>query len=102
MLLKRRLQCGSGLVLLGDGLILALSLLQEGVVVLAFWNIFRRIARKCDGVENEAELATLGTGRHSVQADVELGAISGVGVLGVRVGGVKGVLLVGLLGALEA
>jgi len=33
--LKRRLQCGSGLVLLGDGLILALSLLQEGVVVLA-------------------------------------------------------------------
>lgn len=65
-------------------------------------DIFGGITGRGDGVEDEAELATLSSGGDSVEADVELGAISGVGVLGVGVGDVELVLLLAPVGALEA
>lgn len=43
-------------------------------------------------IVDEAELAALLARSHSVQADVELGAVRGVGVLGVRVGDAERVL----------
>ena len=65
-------------------------------------NIFGRITGRGDGVEDEAELATLGSGGDSVEADVELGAVGRVGVLRVRVGDVELVLLLAPVRALEA
>merc|ERR1740123_1872908 len=59
--------------------------LQECVVVLALWDILRCIALLGELVVNETEFAALLTGRDSVQADVELGAVVRVGVLGMGV-----------------
>merc|ERR1719275_146925 len=59
--------------------------LQEGVVVLALGYILWGVTLLGEFVVDEAELAALLTGRDSVQADVELGAVVRVGVLGMGV-----------------
>merc|ERR1719180_503499 len=61
------------------------SVLQECIVVLALWDILRCITLLGELVVDETQLATLLTGRDSVQADVELGAVVGVRVLGMGV-----------------
>jgi hypothetical protein len=53
-------------------------------------------------VERQVSKMYLSPGRNSVEADVELGAVGGVSVLGVGVGDVEGVLVVAPVGALEA
>ncbi len=77
-----------------------LLLLQEGVVVLALWHVLRSVARVGHRVEDETELAALLARGHAVQADVELCAVCGVGVLGMGVGDAVGVGLAHV-GALE-
>jgi len=77
------------------------SILQEGVVVLALRDILGGIALLGQLVVDQPELAALLPRGDAVEADVELGAVVGVGVLGV---GVKLAELVrgGLLGTSEA
>ena len=58
---------------------------------LPFGHIFGRVALHGHGVEDEAELASLLPGSHAVQADVELGAVRGVGVLGMGVAYTEGI-----------
>merc|ERR1719323_1342511 len=62
-----------------------LPVLQEGVVVLALWDVLGSITLLGDLVVDKSELATLLSGRDSVQADVELGTVVRVRVLGVWV-----------------
>merc|ERR1719186_287400 len=59
--------------------------LQEGVVVLALWDVLGCVALLGEFVVDESELAALLTGRDSVQADVELGTVVRVRVLGMGV-----------------
>merc|ERR1740116_25005 len=77
-----------------------LPVLQERVVVFALWDVLWGVALLGELVVDESELAALLTGRDSVQADVELGTVVRVGVLGV---GVELTKLIGgsLLGAGE-
>ena len=53
------------------------------------------------GVEDQSQFAALFPGGDAVQADVELGAIGRIGVLGMRVGHSEGVSR-SYLGAVEA
>merc|ERR1719205_477820 len=62
-----------------------LPVLQEGVVVLALWDVLGSITLLGDLVVDKSELATLLSGRDSVQADVELSTVVRVRVLGVGV-----------------
>merc|ERR1719201_1507270 len=91
---------GLGLGPLLPPLLRLVPVLQEGVVVFALWNVLWGVALLGELVVDEAELAALLTGRDSVQADVELGTVVGIGVLGV---GVELTKLIGgsLLGAGE-
>jgi hypothetical protein len=66
-----------------------LKILKHIFLNLPLWDIFRGVARRGDGVEDEAELAALGPGGDPVEADVELGAVGWVGVLRVGVGDVE-------------
>lgn len=68
------------------------------VPVNAFSNVFGEIALLAVGVENLSEIAVLFTGSNSVQADVELLAVSRVGISGV---GLLDGLSGGQLGASE-
>ena len=67
---------------------------------LPFGDVFGWVALPCDGVEDQSELTALLPWGDTVEADVELGAVSGVGVLGMGVGNAKGVSL-GKFGAVE-
>jgi len=62
-----------------------LPVLQECVVVFALWDVLWCVALLGELVVDESELATLLSGRDSVQADVELGTVVGVRVLGMGV-----------------
>jgi len=62
-----------------------LILIKEGVVVFAFRYILRSITLVGELIEHEAELAALLSGGDAVEADVEVGAVVGVSVLGVGV-----------------
>jgi hypothetical protein len=68
------------------------------LVFLPFSNVFGEIALLAVGVENLSEIAVLFTGSNSVQADVELLAVSRVGISGV---GLLDGLSGGQLGASE-
>merc|ERR1719430_993248 len=59
--------------------------LQECVVVLALWDVLGGVTLLGEFVVDESELAALLTGRDSIQADVELGAVVRVRVLGMGV-----------------
>merc|ERR1719273_1298969 len=76
------------------------SILKEGIVVFALGHILGRVALLGELVVDEAELAALLARGDPVQADVELGTVVGVGVLGM---GVELAELIGgsLLGAGE-
>merc|ERR1719500_2501179 len=76
---------GLGLCSLLPPLLRLILILQECVVVFALWDVLWGVALLGELVVDEAELAALLTGRDSVQADVELGTVVGVRVLGVRV-----------------
>jgi len=91
---------GLGLGPLLPPLLRLVPVLQEGVVVFALWNVLWGVALLGELVVDESKLAALLTGRDSVQADVELGTVVRVGVLGV---GVELTKLIGgsLLGAGE-
>jgi hypothetical protein len=68
------------------GIEFSILLLQESVVVFALGNVFGRIAGLGVLVVDQAQLATLLTGRDAIEANVKLGAVWGVRVLGVRIG----------------
>ena len=53
---------------------------EENVLDLPLWDVLWGVALLGELVVDEAELAALLTGRDSVQADVELGTVVGVGV----------------------
>merc|ERR1719278_187255 len=74
--------------------------LQECVVVFALWDVLGGVALLGELVVDKPELAALLAGGDSVQADVELGTVVGVGVLRM---GVELTKLIGgsLLGAGE-
>ena len=55
---------------------------EENVLDLPLWDVLWCVALLGELVVDEAELAALLTGRDSVQADVELGTVVGVGVPG--------------------
>lgn len=76
------------------------SILKEGIVVFALGHILGRVALLGELVVDKPELAALLAGGDPVQADVELGTVVGVGVLGM---GVELAELIGgsLLGAGE-
>merc|ERR1719278_2030229 len=76
------------------------SVLQECVVVFALWDVLGGVALLGELVVDKPELAALLAGGDPVQADVELGTVVGVGVLGM---GVELAELIGgsLLGAGE-
>ncbi len=56
-----------------------------------FWHVLGRVALRRHRVEHESQLASLLPGRYPVQADVELGAVGWVGVLGMGIGDAEGV-----------
>merc|ERR1719445_1855810 len=62
-----------------------LVLVEESVVIFALRYIFRSVALLGELVVDQPQLAALFSGGDSVEADEELGAVVGVGVLGVRV-----------------
>ncbi len=66
-----------------------------------FWYVFRSVTGIGDSVENKAKLAALLARGDTVQADVELGTVSGVGIFGVWVSHPVGVGLA-VVGAPEA
>ena len=65
---------------------------------LPFWYIFGSVALFGDVIVDESKLTSLSPGGDAVEADVELGAVLRVGVLGV---GVQDASLQGLVGTLE-
>jgi len=81
--LKNCSQDGAGCLL--PPLLGLLPVLQEGVVVLTLWDVLGGITLLGDLVVDKSKLATLLSGRDSVQADVELGTVVRVRVLGVGV-----------------
>merc|ERR1719192_671282 len=81
--LKNCSQDGAGCLL--PPLLGLLPVLQEGVVVLTLWDVLGGVTLLGDLVVNKSELATLLSGRDSVQADVELGTVVRVRVLGVGI-----------------
>jgi len=81
--LKNCSQDGAGCLL--PPLLGLLPVLQEGVVVLTLWDVLGSITLLGDLVVDKSELATLLSGRDSVQADVELSTVVRVRVLGVGV-----------------
>merc|ERR1712080_107998 len=81
--LKNCSQDGAGCLL--PPLLGLLPVLQEGVVVLALWDVLGNITLLGDLVVDKSEFATLLSGRDSVQADVELSPVVRVRVLGVGV-----------------
>jgi len=62
-----------------------LVLIKEGVVVFAFRYILRSVTLEGELIKHQAELAALLSGGDAVQADVEVGAVVGISVLGVGV-----------------
>lgn len=71
------------------------------VFFLPFRNILRGVTLLGKFIVDEAELAALLAGRDAVEADEELGAVVGVGVLGMRIVLAK-LVSRGRLGALES
>jgi len=65
--------------------LLLLLIVEEGIVIFALRYIFRSIALFCELIVDKTKLASLLSGGDSVQANEELGAVVGIGVLGVRV-----------------
>ena len=65
---------------------------------LPFWYIFGSVALFGNVVVDESKLTSLSPGGDAVEADLELGAVLRVGVLGV---GVQDASLQGLVGTLE-
>ncbi len=57
------------------GIEFSILLLQESVVVFALGNVFGRIAGLGVLVVDQAQLATLLTGRDAIEANVKLGAV---------------------------
>ena len=53
--------------------------------VLPLWHILGSVALLGDVVVDQAQLTSLSPGGHAVQANVELGAVFGVSILGVGV-----------------
>jgi len=68
-----------------SSLAVILLIVEEGVVIFALRYIFRSIALFCELIVDKTKLASLLSGGDSVQANEELGAVVGIGVLGVRV-----------------
>ena len=58
---------------------------------LPLGHVLGGVALAANVIEDEAELAALLPGSDAVQADVELGAVGGIGVLGVGVGDAIGI-----------
>jgi len=79
---------------------LRLVLVQEGVVVLAFWDILGRVTLQGGLVKDESELTALFPGGDVVETDEELGTVVGVSELGMGVD-LSELVAVGLLGAAE-
>ena len=71
------------------------------VFFLPFRHILRGVTLLGKFIVDEAELAALLAGRDAVEADEELGAVVGVGVLGMRIVLAK-LVSRGRLGALES
>merc|ERR1719245_1883196 len=62
-----------------------LVLVEESVVIFALRYVLGGVALLGELVVDQSQLAALVSGGDAVQADEELGAVVGVGVLGVRV-----------------
>merc|ERR1712088_741101 len=62
-----------------------LLIVEEGIVIFALRYVFRSIALLCELIVDQTKLTSLLSGGDSVQANEELGAVVGIGVLGVRV-----------------
>ena len=60
-------------------------------MVLPFWNVIGGVALRRHRVKYETQFAALLPGRDAVQADVELGAVGGVGELGMGVRHAEGI-----------
>jgi len=65
--------------------LLFLLVVEEGIVIFALRYVFRSIALLCELIVDKTKLTSLLSGGDSVQANEELGAVVGIGVLGVRV-----------------
>jgi len=80
-----RFICHYGKFHLLSSLLLFLLIVEEGIVIFALRYIFWSIALFCELIVDKTKLASLLSGGDSVQANEELGAVVGIGVLGVRV-----------------
>jgi len=68
-----------------SSLAVILLIVEEGVVIFALRYIFRSIALFCELIVDKTKLASLLSWGDSVQTNEELGAVVGIGVLGVRI-----------------
>jgi len=68
-----------------SSLAVILLIVEEGVVIFALRYIFRSIALFCELIVDKTKFASLLSWGDSVQTNEELGAVVGIGVLGVRI-----------------